>query len=58
MAEATRAGQVAKEMSDYGIEVLGITGARWKGMVSVTLQSGETVVYSGDDEVHQRGVAS
>ena len=31
MAEATRAGQVAKEMLDYGIEVLGISEARWKG---------------------------
>ena len=49
MAEATRAGQVAKEMLDYGIEVLEISEARWKGMGSVTLQSGETVVYSGDD---------
>ena len=57
MAEATWAGQVAKEMLDYGIEVPGISEARWKGMGSVTLQSGETVVYSGDDEVHQGGVA-
>ena len=57
MAEATRAGQVANEMLDYRIEVLGIGEARWKGMGSATLQSGETVVYSGDDEVHQGGVA-
>jgi len=55
-AEATHAGQVAKEMLDYGIEVLGINEARWKGMASATLQSSETVVYSGDDEVHQGGV--
>ena len=39
MAEATRAGQEAKEMVDYGIEVLGIREARWKGMGLVTLPS-------------------
>jgi len=32
MAEATRAGQVAKEMLNYGVEELGISEARWKGM--------------------------
>ena len=37
----------------YGIEVLGIGGARWKGTGSVILQSGEKVVYVGDDEVQQ-----
>ena len=57
MAEGTRAGQLAKEMLDYEIEVLGISEARWKGMASVTLQSGKTVVYSGDHVVRQRGVA-
>ena len=31
MAETTRAGQVAKEMKEYGIEVLGIKETRWKG---------------------------
>ena len=45
MAETTRAGQVAKEMNEDGIEVLRISETRWKGMGSVTLQSGEEVVY-------------
>ena len=54
MAEATRAGQVAKKIVGNGIEVLSISEARWKGMGSVTMQSGETVVYSGD-ELHQGG---
>ena len=47
------------ECEDHGRSntVLGINEARWKGMASLTLQSGETVVYSGDDEVHQGGVA-
>ena len=56
MAETTLAGQVAKEMKEYGIEVLGISETRWKGTGTVTLQSGEKVVYVGNDEV-QQGVA-
>ena len=57
MAEITRARQVAKAMKEYGIEVLGISETRWKGTGSVTLQSGEKVVYIGNDEVQQGGVA-
>ena len=57
MAETTQAGQSAKVMKEYGIEVLEIFEARWKGMGSVTLQSGEKVVYVGNDEVKQGGVA-
>ena len=33
--------------------MLGIGGARWKGIGLVILQSGEKVVYVGDDEVQQ-----
>ena len=36
--------------------MLGIGGARWKGIGSVILQSGEKVVYVRDDEVQQGGV--
>ena len=57
MAETTRAGQLAKAMKEYGIEVLAISEAKWKGMGSVTLQSGEKVVYVGNDEVEQGGIA-
>ena len=39
--ETTQAGQSPKVMKEYGIEVLEISQARWKGMGSVTLQSGE-----------------
>ena len=51
MAEATRTAQMAKEMPEYGIEVLGVSETRWKGMGSTTLQSGVKVVYVGDEEV-------
>ena len=33
--------------------MLGIGRARWKGIGSVIRQSGEKVVYVGDDEVQQ-----
>ena len=42
---------------EYGIEVIGVSKSRWKGAGSLKLQSGETVVYVGDDEVHHGGVA-
>ena len=48
MVETTRAGQLAKVM---------ISETRWKGTGSVTLQSGEKVVYVGNDVVQQGGVA-
>ena len=46
MTKATQAWQVAKEMKEFGIEVPGIrlSEIRWKGVASVTLQSGEKVV--------------
>lgn len=57
MAEASRAAQVAKEMKEYNLEVLGISESRWTGVGSLILQSGATVVYVGDDEAHVGGVA-
>ena len=57
MAGTTRAGQVDKAMKEYRIEVIGISETRWKGTRSETLQSGEKVVYVGNDEVQQGGVA-
>ena len=54
MAETTWAEQVAKDMKEYEIKVLGIGETRWKGTGSVTLQSVEKVVYVENDE-EQRG---
>ena len=55
--ETNRAGQVAKEMKEYGIEVLRISETRWKGTGSVTLPSGEKVVCIGNGKVQEGGVA-
>ena len=57
MVETTRAGQVAKEMKEYGFQVLGISETKWKGAGSVTLQSGEKVVYLENDNIKRGKVA-
>ena len=49
--------QVANEMKEYKIKVLGISETRWKGAESVTLQSGEKVVYGRSDEMQHGRVA-
>ena len=48
---------MTKEMAEYGIEVLGISETRCKGMGSTTLESGVKVVYVGDEEVRHGRVA-
>ena len=50
MTETTWAKQVAREMKEYGIEVLGVSETRWKGTGSVTLRSGVKVEYLGNDD--------
>ena len=52
IAEATRGGQVANDIKEYGIEGLGISETRWKWTGSVTLQSEEKLEHLGKDEVH------
>ena len=49
--------QVANEMKEYNIEVLRISETSWKGAGSVTLQSGEKLVYRRNDEMQQGRVA-
>ena len=44
-------------MKEYGFRVLGISEPRWIGTGSVTLQSGEKVVYLENDKIQQGGVA-
>ena len=47
MYEAGKAAQVAKEMGNYGMEVLGICESRWNGCGVFRLSTGESVIYSG-----------
>ena len=57
MIEISKTAQVANEMRGYGIEILGLSETRWKGIGELKLQSGETIMYSGNNDVYQGGVA-
>ena len=49
---------VAREISKYDIDVLGISECRWAGFGRMRVQTGETLLYSGrDDDAHLSGVA-
>ena len=53
-----KAAQIAKEMRDHNIQILGISESRWNGTGKIKMATGETVVYSGrDDDNHMHGVA-
>ena len=52
--------QVAREMITYNIKVLGLCETRWNGAGQTRLSSGDTIIYSGHedlDHIHSQGVA-
>ena len=52
--------QVAKEMKNYKIRVLGLSETRWLQLGQLRLSSGEQLLYSGhieDGAPHTEGVA-
>ena len=55
--ETSKSAQVAKEMKKYGIDILGISECRWTGSGKMTLNSGHTILYSGQNTNHVNGVA-
>ena len=58
MFEPSKAAQIAREMEQHNICILGISEARWTGSGRITLNRGQTVLYSGrGDNQHQDGVA-
>ena len=57
MYETGRAAQVVGEMERYKVNILGVSEMRWTDSGILTLNSGETVCYSGRmDGLHQEGV--
>lgn len=57
--QAGRIHQVAAEMKRLKVEIVGLSETRWLGSGKTTLQSGETIIYSGFPEehtTHARGV--
>ncbi|XP_060069976.1 craniofacial development protein 2-like [Ylistrum balloti] len=49
--------QIAREMEGYHLDVLGISECRWTGAGRMKLATGQTLVYSGEEELHEEGVA-
>ena len=49
MYQAGKTAQVAKEMKAYGLDVLGISEARWTGSGHLLLDSGLKLLYSGHE---------
>ena len=57
MYETGKTGQIVNEMKKYSVNILGISEMRWNDSGILTLNSGETVCYSGrTDGQHQEGV--
>ena len=53
-----KSAQIAKEMQNFNLDILGISKCRWTESGKLKLASGESVIYSGlEDEMHRSGVA-
>jgi len=48
---------VTREMKRYNLDVLGISEVRWTGFGEVKVNTGESILYSGSEDQHHRGVA-
>lgn len=60
MYEAGKTAQIANEMKNYKISILGLSETRWTNSGQLRLASGETVLYSGHEDEnasHTEGVA-
>ena len=51
--------QIARELRNNKLKIMGISEARWTGSGKMTTRTGETVIYSGreEGEAHESGVA-
>ena len=57
MYQIGKTKQIVNEMCNYGLDILGIAEARWTGFGEVKTTDGYSIVYSGHEEKHERGVA-
>ena len=60
MYESGKTAQIATEMRNYNLTILGISEARWTGSGQKRLASGELLLFSGhekEDAPHTQGVA-
>ena len=52
-----KAMEIDRAMDKFNIDILGVSECRWLGAGKVRLSSGSVVLYSGMENVHERGVA-
>jgi len=58
MFEAGKLAQVTRELRQYKLNILGVSGTRWTALESLKTSTGETVLFSGrEDNNHREGVA-
>ena len=57
--ETGKSAQVCREMHRYNLKILGLCETRWTGTGRTRLTSGDTIIYSGQEEgqPHMHGVA-
>lgn len=51
------AAQIAREKDQYKLDLLGISECRWTGAGRQKLATIQTMLYIGDEELHEGGVA-
>ncbi|KAK2716511.1 hypothetical protein QYM36_006863 [Artemia franciscana] len=56
MSQLSKTEQVLREMKQYNIDILALSGISWKGVGQETLDHGYVQLYSGEDNHHQAGV--
>ena len=57
MNEASKLAQVIREMKRYRLDILGVSECRWTGSGRQVTHDGSTILYSGHEDTHIRGVA-
>ena len=57
MYEVGKQEQIRNEMQRYNLDILGISETHWSQSGQRKLKTGELILYSGEEELHRRGVA-
>ena len=51
-----RTANVTREFRDYNLDILGMSEIRWTRRGELRTAAGESILYSGAEEEHHRGV--
>ena len=57
MYEVGKQEQIRNEMQRYNLDILGISETHWSKSRQRKLKTGELIFFSGEKELHRRGVA-